>query len=884
LNDHLARQSPSADDFCVRLELPSGTVTFLFTDVEGSTTLLNELGTERYADALVGHRAVIREACTANGGVEVDTQGDAFFFAFPTAPGALAAASDFTKRLAATGPIRVRVGIHTGTPFIGDEGYIGHDVHRAARIAAAGHGGQVLLSQATRELVERRDLRDLGGQRLKDFDEPVRLYQFGQIEFPPLKTLNNTNLPIPGSSFLGREQELADVTSLLRNGGGRLVTLTGPGGSGKTRLAIEAAADVVGDYRDGVFWIGLASLREPALVVETIARTLGATDGLAEQITDRKLLLLLDNFEHLIDAAVELSALLAACRNVRMLVTSRELLRLQGEVEYQVPPLSPSEAEELFCARSYLQRDDEIADLCRRLDDLPLAVELAAARTAVLTPAQIRDRLSQRLDLFRGGRDADPRQQTLRATIEWSYDLLTEPDRRLFARLSVFAGGCTLDAAEEIVQAEVEGLQSLVDKSLVRRSRGRFWMLDTIGELARERFDASGESEAIGRRHAEWFLAEAERAEPFLKGAEQPAWLQRLEDDHDNLRKSLDWLFDHGETELAARLAGALWLFWYMHGHVSEARRWLRRALDAGSDEPSETRATLLDGAGYLAAEQYDDEAIGLLEASLSCAKEVGATSAAAIAAAHLCGVRAEVGGGGSNFRAALAAGDEAVAFARQAGDDYALAVALNNLGQTHALRGDTERATAYLEESLALRRRIGDMSRIALSLTNVAYMMLGRGDIGRAAALYSEAAEIATAIGDKRHVCFAFGGLASVAYRQRRWEDAETHARASLRLAKELGSKLSMVEAIFCIAGIAATTGDAARTARLAAAADLYHSPLAPDGMALDDEIRANIERAKAASELETWQQAWAAGRAMSLDEAADHALSVSVIPSTGR
>ena len=500
--------------------------------------------------------------------------------------------------------LRVRMGFHTGEPRLDPPKYVGLDVHKAARIMGAGHGGQVLLSQATRELVDGRELRDLGDHRLKDFDEPVRLFQLGTPSFPPLKTLSNTNLPVPASSFVGRERELADVTSLLRNGGGRLVTLTGPGGSGKTRLAIEAATEVIGDYPDGVFWVGLASLREPALVVDTIAQTLGARTGLAEQIGDRSLLLLLDNFEQVIDAAAELSALLGACRNLHLLVTSRELLRLQGEVEYQVPPLAQAEAEELFCARSRLPRDDEIADLCRHLDDLPLAVELAAARTAVLSPAQIRDRLSQRLDLFKGGRDADPRQQTLRATIEWSYELLDEPERQLFARLSVFAGGCTFEAAEEVVGADVDTLQSLVDKSLVRMTGGRFWMLETIGELARERLEASAEAGEIGRRHADYFLALAERAEPALKGPEQPAWLQRLEDDHDNLRRSLDWFFEHGEPELAVRLAGALWLFWYMHGHVSEARRWLQRALDAGPDEPSEARSKALDGAGYLAHEQ----------------------------------------------------------------------------------------------------------------------------------------------------------------------------------------------------------------------------------------------------------------------------------------
>ena len=474
---------------------------------------------------------------------------------------------------------------------------------------------------------------------------------------------------------------------------------------------------------------------------------------------------------------------------------------------------------------------------------------------------------------MRGGRDADARQQTLRATIEWSYDLLRGEEQQLFGRLSVFHGGCTLEAAEGVIAADIDGLQSLVEKSLVRRSDGRFWMLETIRELARERFDASGEAEAIGQRHAEWFLAVAERAEPFLKGAEQPAWLQRLEDDHDNLRQSLDWLLDQDETELAGRLAAALWLFWYMHGHVGEARRWLQRALEAGSDEPSETRAKLLDGAGYLAFEQSDDEAVGLLEASLSCAKEVGATSTAAFAAAHVCGVLAWAGNGGSDVQAALAVGDEAIRLARQAGDDYALAVALNNLGATHDLLGDTERAAPYIEESLELRRRLGDMSGIALSLYNLADLALRKGDAGRAAALYSEAAEIASTIGDKRHLCFAYGGLASIAHRERRWEDAETHARASLRLAKEIGDKRAMMEAIFCLAGIAAATGDPARAARLAAAAELHHSRVTPEGMFLDDEVRASIETAKATSDPRIWQEAWTTGSAMSLDEAADDA-----------
>ena len=413
----------------MRSDLPTGTVTFLFTDVEGSTSLLRELGAEAYADALAEHRRVVREACAAKGGVEVDTQGDAFFVAFPSAPGAAAAAQAITDALE-PGPISLRIGLHTGTPLVTDEGYVGDDVHFAARVAASGHGGQVLLSQsATRELVDGLSLTDLGEHRLKDIEGAVSIYQLGNETFPPLKTISNTNLPRPASSFIGREREREDVVRELRDGA-RLLTLTGPGGSGKTRLALEAASELVPAYKAGVFWVGLAALRESSLVTETISQTLGAKDGLAAHIGEREMLLLLDNLEQVIEAAPELATLLTACPNLTLLCTSRELLRVRGEVEYDVPPLASSEAVTLFCERSRLEPSEEIAELCARLDDLPLAVELAAARTKALSPAHILERLSQRLDLLKGGRDAEARQQTLRATIAWSYDLLSEGEQR----------------------------------------------------------------------------------------------------------------------------------------------------------------------------------------------------------------------------------------------------------------------------------------------------------------------------------------------------------------------------------------------------------------------------------------------------------------------
>src|SRR6266516_6668600 len=435
----------------VRRDLPSGTVTFLFTDVEGSTRLLHKLGAEAFSAALLEHRLILRQTFARHGGVEVDTQGDAFFVAFPTASGAVDAAREAQEALR-SGPIQVRMGIHTGSPHLSEEGYVGQDVHKGARIAAVGHGGQVLLSEETRALAD-VEATDLGEHRLKDFAEAVSIFQLGAKHFPPLKTISNTNLPRPASSFVGRDREVEQVVALLQNSA-RLLTLTGPGGSGKTRLAIEAAATLVPEFKAGVFWVGLAPLRDPALVTDTIAQTLGAKDGLAKHMGERELLLLLDNLEQVVGAAPDLASLVEACPHLTLLVTSRELLRVRGEDEYAVLPLADPDAVELFSDRAGAEPDETVLELCRALDNLPLAVELAAARAGVLSPKQILERLSRRLDLFKGGRDADPRQQTLRATIEWSYQLLSKEEKALLARLAVFRGGCTLEDAQEVAHAD----------------------------------------------------------------------------------------------------------------------------------------------------------------------------------------------------------------------------------------------------------------------------------------------------------------------------------------------------------------------------------------------------------------------------------------------
>jgi len=569
-------------------DLPRGTVTFLFTDIEGSTRLLHELG-ERYAEALAEHRRLLREAFAAHGGVEVDTQGDAFFIAFARASDALAAADD-AQRALAPGPVRVRMGIHSGEPVVTDEGYVGLDVHRAARICSAAHGGQTVVSESTRAMLDAgADLKDLGLHRLKDLTEPAKLFQLRDGEFPPLRSLNATNLPAQPSPLVGRERELVELQALLRDL--RIVTLTGPGGSGKTRLALQAAAELVEDFPDGVFWTSLAAVTDPELVLPTVEQTLGAKVPLPEHVDEKRMLLLLDNLEQVIDCAPSLSGLVSACPNLHLLVTSREVLRIEGERDYAVEPLSQEDAVTLFQERAALTEPLEaVRDICRRLDGLPLAIELAAARTRLLPPDELRGRLERALPvLTRGRRDAPERQQTLRATIEWSYDLLEDAERGLFARLAVFVGGFTLEAAEAVADAGLDSLQSLVDKSLVRFANQRFWMLETIREYASERFQATGDASDVAERHARFYLTLVEEPErQMIQGKARERWIERATADFDNLRVALSWSHESGRPELVSRFAVALWAIWSVrvcHGSapMGRNRHGLERSPGSGN-------------------------------------------------------------------------------------------------------------------------------------------------------------------------------------------------------------------------------------------------------------------------------------------------------------
>jgi predicted ATPase/class 3 adenylate cyclase len=815
-------------------ELPAGTVTLLFTDIEGSTKLLQELG-DRYADVLAEHRRVLRQAFHDYGGVEVDTQGDAFFYAFAEAPAAVEAARRAQLALA-DGSVRVRIGIHTGEPIATEEGYVGIDVHTAARIMGAGHGGQVLVSGTTRTALNASDnlsLSDLGEHRLKDLEHPVWIFQLGSETFPPLKTISNTNLPRPASSFVGRARELEEVLALLREPGVRLLTLTGPGGSGKTRLAIEAAAELVGEYPNGVFWVGLAALRDPTLVTETIAQTLGAKDGLEDHIGERELLLLLDNLEQVVEAAPEPARLLESCPNLALLVTSRELLRVRGEVEYEVPPLAESEAVELFCERARIEPSDEVGELCVRLDNLPLAVELAAARAKVLSPRQILERLSKRLDLLKGSRDVDPRQQTLRATIAWSHELLTEAEQRLFRRLSVFAGGCALEAAEEVAGAELDGLQSLVDKSLLRHTAERFWMLETIREFAFERLEEAGESDGIGRRHAEHFLGLAEEAALHLDNPpEQRRWLERVDADLNNVRTALAWSSDGHGSDIGLRLAASLREFWFVRGFYSEGLGWLDSLLARGVAVEPESRLRALQAASDLAI-KTDDVA--------------------------LAGRYAE----------------QVLAHAREAGDTIGMARALLILGLATRVAGDAKRGDAFLAEGLALAREAGDLVLAARILANLGLNALEAGEFKRARRFFRQSLSLSEEVESEQGIARASIFLGGLALHEGHVEDAFALYRPGLALAHRLGWTEAVVYALGGLACAYAELGQIRKAANLIGAEsrliEELHLRLERYERDLRDRAAAEVGRKMDAERL---SRMLAEGRSMSLDEAVQLAL----------
>jgi len=770
-------------------DLPTGALTFLFTDVEGSTRLWEE-EPAAMSTALARHDALVRDAIERHDGYVFMTAGDAFCAAFRNAERALAAACDAQRALTTeqwTGPvtIRARMALHTGDVEVRDSGYFGPPLNRVARLLAVGHGGQILLSAATEELLRERlpagvALRDMGERRLKDLVRAERVYQLAaaglQADFPPLKSLDQRaqNLPIQATSFVGREREMEEITGLLQSS--KLVTLTGPGGAGKTRLSLQVGADLVDSFVDGVWFIELAALGDARLVAQAAATILGVKeepdeplpDTLVQNIRDRELLLILDNCEHLILACAELcDALLASCPGIRILASSRQLLRIAGEAAYRVPslplpdPKTVARAEVLTryaAARLFVDRAmavqrsfkvsdanaSAIASICRHLDGIPLALELAAARVRMMSVEELNQRLDKRFHVLTGGsRTALPRQQTLRALIDWSYDLLDAAERTLLGRLAIFAGGWTLRAAEHVCAGEdvagedvLDLLASLVDKSLVvaeeRNGATRYRMLETMREYACERLNATREEDALRRRHLAFYLALAEEADPGLVGPRQGEWLEQLDVERENVLAA-HAACDRQENGalLGLRLVHAIKRYWVSRGLLGLGKRVTLQALDrSGADVRDLARCRVLFAAGQFGCfmGQYG-EARAHLEESLPIAREIGAESLIASITSTL----ALAALGQDDHAAARDYFEQAIVLSRKSGNRRELAASLNGLAQLDRMEGALEAAATRYEQALAIMRELGDRESTAVVLLNLALVAIGQRDGMRA-------------------------------------------------------------------------------------------------------------------------------------------------------
>ena len=865
--------------------LPTGTVTFLFTDIEGSTRLLQRLG-EHYAEALATHHCLLRTAVQEGQGQVVDTQGDAVFAVFPRARDALLAAIAAQRAVQAyqwpdgTVP-KVRIGLHTGEPVTGKTGYVGMDVHRAARIAAAGHGGQILVSDVThgvvaRDLPEGVGLRDLGEHRLSDLAHPLRLFQVEASElptdFPPLRSLDahRHNLPIQLTSFIGRTREIAEVKRLLCTT--RLVTLTGAGGAGKTRLALQAVADVVESYPDGVWLAEFAPIADPALVSKTVASALNVpeqpgremTETLINALRPKTLLLVLDNCEHLLEACADLSAaVLRTCPQLRILATSRERLGVPGEALWRVPSLSLPDTGRLLAAddlvlyeavRLFVERAvattpefkvtnenaPVVTQVCQRLDGIPLAIELAATRVKVLAVEQIAMRLDDRFRLLTGGsRMVLPRQQTLRAAIDWSYNLLSEPEQVLLRRLAVFAGGWTLEAAEAIcarggVDADqvLDLLTSLVEKSLVlaetQAGEARYRFLETVRQYARDRLGETGEEADVRTRHRAWYVALAERAEREPSGPRQRIWRE-----HENLRSALVWGKEDPEgAEAMLRLVGALTWFWWMYGNLTEARGWIEEALLRQRDAPRSVLPEVYWGASHFAWRFGD-------------------------------------------YERASALASKGLAIARDLGDKWNgafLEASLGIVAMRQMAYGD---AAKHMEEGVRLAREAGDRWRLSVCLSQQGILALFQGNLGLASDLHKEALALIEDTGDPAIVSYTLRCLGFVALRQGDYQRATEAFTEGLRLSSDAGFRVTVFECLRGLAGVCSGFKFDDRAVRLFGAAEalreaIGHQPAAQDQADYNGRLAATQSRLGVIA----FEAAWAEGRAMTLEQAIKYAL----------
>ena len=896
----------------------TGTVTFLFTDIEGSTARW-ERDPDLMRAALVRHDALLRKTVDDHGGGVFKMVGDACCAAFERTHDAVAAAAAAQRAIASEdwgtiGPLWVRMAVHSGQAEEREGDYFGPALNRVARLLAAAHGGQTLLSQAAREqLPADATLLDHGRHRLKDLIEPEQIFELRLPElshdFPPLKTLDarQTNLPTQPNELIGRAAELEDLRTLLRRSEVRLLTLTGPGGTGKTRLALQLGAECLDEYRDGVFFVALASVTDPALVPASIAQALALRESdsqplediVREQLGERELLLVVDNLEQLLSAAPFLSELLAAAPGLKLLVTSRAPLHLSGEQEYAVPPLAlpPTdvraagqlrefESVALFVARARAVDSSfelteanaaAVAEICVRLDGLPLALELAAARVKLLPPEALLDRLGKRLTMLTGGRrDAPERQRTLRNTIEWSHDLLDEPERAVFARLAVFVGGWTVEAAEEIcgegLAAEVlDVLASLLDKSLIRPG-SRSFMLATIHEFALERLEELEQLDELERRHAEYYERLAKAAEPGLTGDEQGRWLEVLAAEHGNLRAALTWALAH-DPQLALSLAGALWRFWDTRGELTEGRAFLERALAGEGSDPT-ARAKALIGAANLTYLQGElDEAAELAADSVRLYEQLG-DDAGMSTALNLMGAFAAQRG---QYEDATTFIERSLDAKRKLGDDWGVSVGLGNLGVLATFTGDLERAREYMEESLLLKRRIGDSVGLGRILNNLGDVALQVKDYAAARTYLDESLAMSRELDDRLGVGLALASLSRAAQEAGDSPAARAMAGESLQIFAELGDRVSLTSVLEVIADLALTDGLPARALRMRAATDALRealgAPLAPSECGWRDRT---IEAAEQALGKEEAAAASESGRDLAEETAVAEALEI--------
>jgi predicted ATPase/class 3 adenylate cyclase/DNA-binding NarL/FixJ family response regulator len=853
-------------------EPPRGTITLLFTDVERSAALWEAHG-EAMGGAIERHNALLAGAVDSFGGYVFKTVGDGVCAAFATASAAVGAAlraqHDLHAELAAGAvPLRVHVALHTGAPAALDGDYIGAPLNRAARLLAAGHGGQILLSLATVELIRDElppgvELCDLGLHRLKDLARPERIFQLVDPalprSFPPLRSLDSrpNNLPVQFTALIGREGEVARVCARLLAPEVRLVTLTGPGGTGKTRLALQTAAELLDAFEDGVFFVSLEPIRDPALVAATVLQALGLKemaqqsplDTLRGYLHDRSLLLVLDNFEQVLAAASVVAELLEAAPGLKVLATSRAVLGVYGEHDLAVPPLTlpdlsrpirPEalthyEAVRLFIERAQAAQADfavtnetapAIAEICHRLDGLPLAIELAAARVRLLPPLMLLNRLSSRLKLLVGGAQTLPvRQQTLRKTIDWSYELLDAGEQALFARLAVFVGSRSLSAVEAVCNARgdlpldvLDGLQSLIDKSLLRQvpaedGEARFLMLETIWEYALERLDERGELDELRRLHAGAMLELVERAEPGLRGHEQASWLDRVEHDLDNIRAALRYALGAGAIEQGLRIASSLRRFWMIRGHLREGRAWLEQLLArAAAVEPDE-RARGLSAAGGLMQIQGDyAQAQLLLQEAADILRARGDRRGLAVTLLNLANCTFYTG----DPRRAVELDEESHALFQALGEPWGIAIALHNLGFFARWQGQYERAAELLQQAVAHWRQSGDPANHARSLDVLGEVLCCQGEEGRALALHEEALALRRSLGDKGGIPYSLKNLGVLAYRRGEFERAAALGEESLASLQEQGDRWGVALALLLLGGVATELGDGARALRL--------------------------------------------------------------------